>query len=1470
MSLFFASEISENNPTSTTVHVALEWHPKWRILAVGAYSEDKGGYVSLLVDDDKRKRSLSAETRDETNTEGIISSHPTAQVTSMAWHPDKRLLAVGWDNGDVSFNEVRDLDHHRDGIRALVWSSSGTRLICSDENGSVVGWEKCSSSDKWILVFHHELKDPLTGGLMFREDGPGESMAKAAVAGDAKALELFTDNSWKVSGENLNAYAGSQNGIVYYLNENGGCMEVLQAEGPVRTLLRQGDILLVITESMVVGQFRMEMDGSLDQINKVKMSTTKSKDGQNKVKWVGRGVLAISSGSEASSGIRIWNLKTDDNFFLSIGNGDSYITTMCFDPLKNILGAGTASGEIHMWTYEKFPDEAEWRILPKVNLGSNTTKDISFAPSLYQRHSSIHSNGADAVLAVNSIRRVFLLKERILVAHYFQGVSALQSGPSDATLTFHDNEGVNMDVNAGSTFQIRGLWLSEKNLILWGADKVLTYEVQKDIGHLLKVGEFSCSNIMHLVSYEKSIYCLERDKIHVRSFQGTIKQALPFNEYEGTGMSLSITRGDILVSGTTGGVIKIWDLSKRDAKPHVHPIHFKDLVKDFGYIHEAKVNSTGTYLSVSYYKKACEEIEEEILDSRLYLIELENTSVRYFNIASGRNDMDDGSSVPPNSAEGHAFTRRRNSSHTLLSPLVGRKIISHEWDLHEPHLLICLCSNQHSNNNNLINLRNRGSIKNLGGDLLLSLFVHDDFGVVVHDVTSYNSNPVKLIGVSIPFIVLIKDNYSAEQDSAMTVERFVMKDFLGLEDSDKPTRDAVVRFSFYLSIGNMDEAFKSIKSVKNPHVWGNMARMCVKTQRLDVAVICLGNMGHAYGARAVKRIIESNENLDVKTATLAVHLGMLEEAEALYIRSGNYNFLNKLYQDSGQWQKAVRLAEEKDRMHLRSTYYNYAKHLESRGDIAGAIQNYEKSGTHRFEVPRLLFEDWTVLENYVIKSNDKALKRWWAQYMESTGEMEIALQYYDLADDYLSLVRVYCYCEDLEKASEIANKSGDRAACYHLARQYENIDDVEKAVNFFAKAQAYSNAIRICKERGFMDRLWNLALLAPPNEKLEAARTFENADKPSYDKAVILYEKAGYLGKALDLAIETNQHNVLQYISSNLDESADPELLKRTANFFLQHEQFEKAVDLFAASGQRREALVLCSDYNIKITDDLEQKLTDKLEEKESNNNERISILNHLAEVCYQQGNYHLATKKWTQAGNRLQAMKALLKSGDTEKIIFFANVSREKDIYILAGNYLQTLDWRNDPEIMRNIISFYTKSKAYDNLSWFYSACSEVEIDEYQNYEKALGALNESLKCLDKSNESFNYEERLRELKRVIGLVTKFVEIQRLYESGQTGEALAACKELTKTPDINTAVRSGDIYGFMIEHYSKNRNYKTASTLIDELKNAIPQVNLRYFINVESLRTIDSALGTDYDSSSIQEKNPSSLEKEEGNAFQF
>lgn len=37
--------------------------------------------------------------------------------------------------------------------------------------------------------------------------------------------------------------------------------------------------------------------------------------------------------------------------------------------------------------------------------------------------------------------------------------------------------------------------------------------------------------------------------------------------------------------------------------------------------------------------------------------------------------------------------------------------------------------------------------------------------------------------------------------------------------------------------GNMDDAYRSIKAVDSPHVWQNMAHMCVKSKRLDVAEV---------------------------------------------------------------------------------------------------------------------------------------------------------------------------------------------------------------------------------------------------------------------------------------------------------------------------------------------------------------------------------------------------------------------------------------------------------------------------------------------------------------------------------------------------------------------------------------------------------------------------------------------------------
>jgi intraflagellar transport protein 140 len=110
------------------------------------------------------------------------------------------------------------------------------------------------------------------------------------------------------------------------------------------------------------------------------------------------------------------------------------------------------------------------------------------------------------------------------------------------------------------------------------------------------------------------------------------------------------------------------------------------------------------------------------------------------------------------------------------------------------------------------------------------------------------------------------------------------------------------------------------------------------------------------------------------------------------------------------------------------------------------------------------------------------------------------------------------------------------------------------------------------------------------------------------------------------------------------------------------------------------------------------------------------------------QGNFKLGAKIYTMANEKMKGLKCLLKSGDVKAVISFATAARQTEVYVLAGNFLQSQNWHNSPQIMSTIISFYKKAKAWESLSNFYDACAQVEIDEYRDYEKALGAMKESL----------------------------------------------------------------------------------------------------------------------------------------------
>lgn len=136
-------------------------------------------------------------------------------------------------------------------------------------------------------------------------------------------------------------------------------------------------------------------------------------------------------------------------------------------------------------------------------------------------------------------------------------------------------------------------------------------------------------------------------------------------------------------------------------------------------------------------------------------------------------------------------------------------------------------------------------------------------------------------------------------------------------------------------------------------------------------------------------------------------------------------------------------------------------------------------------------------------------------------------------------------------------------------------------------------------------------------------------------------------------------------MAEDLNENSDPALLARCSEFFITHSQYEKAVDLLVAAKkvpvcdtsswlhrcirsyvcilmclsicmQYHQALELCIDQNLTITEELAEKFTVS-DTKDLSEEARRELLESLADCCIRQGSYHLAVKKYTHAGNRIK-----------------------------------------------------------------------------------------------------------------------------------------------------------------------------------------------------------------------------------------
>ncbi|MCI4374879.1 hypothetical protein PGIGA_G00011700 [Pangasianodon gigas] len=436
-------------------------------------------------------------------------------------------------------------------------------------------------------------------------------------------------------------------GCVYSVDENGRSVHLLTVEGRVQKLcyLERRAVLTVVTDSLLLSQFSLGPDGGAQELSKVKLS---GRGGQSSdIVWTESGLLITASGDQI---IRLWDLERDDNYVLALDENLGFekgelLNCVSFCATKAVLAAGTSRGRVAMWqmvtlTNQKGDTKTQWRLQTPTELEGNITQlqmvtltnqkgdtktqwRLQTPTELEGNITQLQWGSSLQLLAVCNSSAVLILSEHVMSSHYSQQGAAVQLSPTQLSLTCFTS---NTHLTLRTDTHIRAVQVSKDTVTVWDGRCVTVYE--KSGQSLRSTASFQCDSAA-LAVHEENIYTVEPNRVQVRTQQGTVKQLLVFTEAEGNPVMLSVC-GSYLAVGTDTAHVRVFDLSRREAKPLCNAKNVAELIPDLGALKSVKCNANGSQLSILITQVNGRPAH------RVYFYDVEMDTLSHFDFFTGR------------------------------------------------------------------------------------------------------------------------------------------------------------------------------------------------------------------------------------------------------------------------------------------------------------------------------------------------------------------------------------------------------------------------------------------------------------------------------------------------------------------------------------------------------------------------------------------------------------------------------------------------------------------------------------------------------------------------------------------------------------------------------------------------------------------------------------------------------------------
>ena len=1317
----------------------------------------------------------------------IVPDHDLVKdslVTALCWHPTEMTLAYGLEDGHLGVwvdeqNNCKEELNHEGKITIIKFNKEGNRIVSADDKGMINVWSfaplfnRCSYRQSFSIL-----------QIIMPNFNFDKIDNKDSVHNPEKLSSLF--------------FFANSGGILHLADDNKSCPEICRTGGKIKSILfyEKENAIILITSSLLLVKCTIQFNQQLSP-KKVKLSIS-GKPEEIQCCWASEGLIAIVSGDDF---VRFFYLDTDQSYMISINdhplgeiNNEDSFSCLDFNFRKRILVVGGVKGKVYMWKCTLTSN-----IIP---VSAECWEPYCVVESIQGIYRICWSNYMGLIHVFTKKNKHAMLNETILQKKMNSYIKILQTTQSEIEVINNVNDQyitnkIDLDYN------VHGIAIYKNFLLCWTGLSAYLYEVNTTDLRLKEIGEMNLkSNIIALNS--DSIISANNKNIELYTYEGEKKDQIPI-KYNYGDINLFNVASKFLLVVTVNNYFAVYDLERRGLKQTLSFRKFQKNGVSLGEIREAAINCKGNLIIFLVDNMINSEMRAP--ETKIIIYDVDMDSYVDYEISPNRIPIE----ITWDYADSRIFA------------------ISTEYakDLNENDEKKDLYKSIIYTGNDEENSEVEEKADWVGGEVFL-LFYTSENGVnnlESHKITRENQGIFGLQAPDIYFISSVPDPITK-----CSISTRKMQFFQGLDKIDDEITHSLIEFSLLMSCGKLDEAYKIVKNIKTTNIWENMAHICIKTKRLDVLEVCLSNMRFERGIKAFREARHEKEP-EAKLAKVAMHLNLIDDAKKLLKEVNRWDVLIKFYICIGEYEKAIETAKENDRIDLQNTYYRIAQHYEKIGDIDEAIKYYKLSGSGNKEIPRMLISLNNIEkleETLKEEGNPESLLRL-ASYYESQEDYEEAMEYYKKADDIQNIIRLYLKENHIDEAIKVFQEGKDKFkikkdkkylrgymdGAYLIGNYYEKNNSLKNAIDFYRVSGRFNQAFRLAKEKGLDQEIYALGTQAPKNTQNLIAEYFEKKNK--LKEAIDLYLQGSNIRKGLNLCLATNQLDRVREISRVMEEKEDKDTLKALAEYFSSQNDHEKALELLIRTKDYENAMKICENHKVRISKETANAMKEDLE-REKDNKIKQDLTSRLAKLLMTQGDFEMAHDIYVKMGNLKKAMKCYIKMGDKNKVIEFAHMCRNPELFILAANFLQNLEWT--PDVIKIIVSFFNKAKAYFNLSQFYSVLGVSEINEKKNFKKGEEYLKEALKAVMKVRENDDKKNnKIEELKTKLGFIEYLNDMNSKLQNGDAAGALSRCNELLKITGRDDILSDKDIYGFMFKIHYFQKDYQNAFIVLEQCR---------------------------------------------------